>query len=319
MTIVPSFGALLLVYCLLQASSNTAQGPYQGMLPDQVPDEQRGRASGLYGGLQMVALLLASVLIGLVLIPSGHLSLAILSIAGVLAVTGAMVVFGVSDVRTTGPAGGSLARSILLSFVVDVRRYPDFAWLMVSRLLFLISIAGVERFALYFIQDTFHLTSSDASKDTSYLLLAIVLVAALVSTTAGFLSERWGRKRLVAAACLVGAIGVALMITAHSLAAILLFGIVLGVATGIFLSVDWAFATDLIPKAEAGRYMGISNIATAGSGILAGIVFGPIIDFFNHAGGTAGTLGYQVMFGIAAAFYLIAMLTLRPVREIKVS
>jgi MFS family permease len=83
--------------------------------------------------------------------------------------------------------------------------------------------------------------------------------------------------------------------------------------------VDWAFATDLIPKGEAGRYMGISNIATAGSGILAGVLMGPVISIFNTvSGGPSPTLGYRVMFGMATAFFLIAFLTLRPVREIKV-
>ena len=62
--------------------------------------------------------------------------------------------------------------------------------------------------------------------------------------------------------------------------------------------------------------MGVSNIATASSGILAGFLLGPIIDIVNK--GTTGAAGYRVMFGISAVFFLIAFFTLRPVREIKV-
>ena len=36
-----------------------------------------------------------------------------------------------------------------------------------------------------------------------------------------------------------------------------------GSASGAFLSVDWALMTDIIPKASAGRYMGLSNIVEA--------------------------------------------------------
>jgi MFS family permease len=43
----------------------------------------------------------------------------------------------------------------------------------------------------------------------------------------------------------------------------------LGLCLGVFLSVDWALMTDIIPKAESGRYMGISNVVTAGSGLIA--------------------------------------------------
>ncbi len=316
MALVTSYWVLVLVYAMLQAASNTAQGPYQGMLPDQVPDDQRGKASGYYGGLQMAGILISSVVIGVVLIPRGFLQLSILSIAAVIAVTGAMVIFGVPDVRTTRQTQHGLGRSIALSFVLDFKRYPDFSWLMASRLLFLIATGGIQSFAVFFIQYTFGLSEGQAVLQAGFLLVAITVVAAIVSTTAGYLSEQWGRKRLVATACVVGAIGATLFITAQSLLTVLIFGVVVGIAAGIFLSVDWAFATDLIPKAEAGRYMGVSNIATAGSGIIAVFLLGPVIDAFNS--GRTSSVGYRVMFGIAAAFYVIALLTLKPVREIKV-
>jgi MFS family permease len=315
MAAVPSFWLLFIVYSLLQLSSNTAQGPYQGMLPDQVRDDQRGEASGYYGFLQMIGLIAAAVIIG-ILVPERLRWLSILSIAAVFAITASMAIFGVRDVRTTRRSTQTLGRSIGTSFVLDVKRYPDFAWLMASRLLFLIALTGIQRFALYFLQYTFHLTADAAKRDTGYLLIIIVAVAASVSLTAGYLSERFGRKRFVAAACVIGAVGAVLMITAQSIAMVLAFGVILGIGLGIFLSVDWAFATDLIPKAEAGRYMGVSNIATASSGIIAGFLLGPIIDIFNK-GGTS-TIGYRVLFGVSAAFFVIAFFTLRPVREIKV-
>jgi MFS family permease len=315
MAIVPSFWILFVVYSALQLFSNTAQGPYQGMLPDQVPEDQRGQASGYYGALQMVGLVSAAVVIG-ILIPSNLRWISIMSIALVIAVTGAMAVFGVRDVRTTRRSTQTLGRSIALSFVLDVKRYPDFAWLMVSRLLFLIALVGIQRFALNFLQDTFRLSDDAAKRDTGFLIIIIVTVAAVVSLSAGYLSERFGRKRFVAAACLIGAVGAGLMIFATTIPLVLVFGVILGLGFGIFLSVDWAFATDLIPKAEAGRYMGVSNIATASSGILAGFLLGPIIDIVNR--GTTGAAGYRVMFGISAVFFLIAFFTLRPVREIKV-
>ncbi len=315
MAIVPSFWVLFVVYSALQLFSNTAQGPYQGMLPDQVPDDQRGQASGYYGALQMVGLVSAAIVIGIV-IPNRLRWISIMSIALVIALTAGMAVFGGRDVQTTRRSTETLGKSIALSFVLDVKRYPDFAWLMVSRLLFLIALVGIQRFALNFLQDTFRLSDDAAKRDTGYLLIVIVTVAAAVSLSAGYLSERYGRKRFVGAACLIGALGAALMVTASTIPLVLIFGVILGFGFGIFLSVDWAFATDLIPKAEAGRYMGVSNIATASSGILAGFLLGPVIDIFNRGG--ASTVGYRVMFGISAAFFLIAFLTLRPVREIKV-
>ena len=51
-----------------------------------------------------------------------------------------------------------------------------------------------------------------------------------------------------------------------------------GVGGGSFLAVDWALMTDIIPKASSGRYMGISNVATATNGVVATVIGGLIID-----------------------------------------
>ena len=59
-----------------------------------------------------------------------------------------------------------------------------------------------------------------------------------------------------------------------------------GVGGGSFLAVDWALMTDIIPKASAGRFMGISNVATATNGVVAGLVGYFIVDRFAGAGAT---------------------------------
>ena len=313
---VTSYWMLLVAYAFFQMASNTAQGPYQGMLPDQVPAGQRAEASGYYGMMNMVGTIFGFLVVGAILIPTHHTRLAILTLPVVVAVAGALVFFGVPDRRITRKADPSVARSVFLSFAIDAKRYRDFAWLMVSRLFFLMAPVGVSTFALNYIRFTFSYTKEQASLYSSILLAIVVVFAAIMSMTAGFLAQRYGKKRMVAAACIIGAVGSTLLIFAPSLMWILVFGVILGISLGVFLSVDWAFMTDLIPKAEAGRYMGVSNIATASAGLIARPILGPIIDAFNN--NRTSTVGYRVMFGIVTLFYLVAFVTLRPVREIKI-
>ena len=313
---VTSYWALLLVYVLFQIASNTAQGPYQGMLPDQVQADQRGEASGYYGLMNMLGTIVGFLVVGALLIPTHHLRLAILTLPLVIAIAGALVIFGVPDRRRTSAASQRLGRSVLLSVAIDTRRYRDFAWLMVSRLFFLMAPVAIGTYAFNFIRYTFNYSEGKASLYSSALQATILVFAAVLCMTAGFLAERFGKKRLIAAACLIGAVGSTLLIFAPSLPWILGFGLIVGISLGTFLSVDWAFMTDLIPKAEAGRYMGVSNIATASAGLIARPILGPIIDAFNN--NRASAVGYRVMFGIVTGFFLIALLTLQPVREIKV-
>jgi len=313
---VTSYWTLLAVYVFFQMASNTAQGPYQGMLPDQVPADQRGEASGYYGLMNMVGTIIGFLVVGALLIPTHHLRLAILTLPIVIAIAGALVIFGVPDRQRTSAPDQPVGRSIFLSFAIDTRRYRDFAWLMVSRLFFLMGVVGISTYAFNFIRFTFHYSEGQASLYSSALQAIVVLFAAVLAMTAGFFAERYGKKRLVAAACVIGGAGSALLIFAPNLIWILAFGIIVGISLGVFLSVDWAFMTDLIPKAEAGRYMGVSNIATASAGFIARPILGPIIDAFNN--NRTSAVGYRVMFGIVTGFFLIAFLTLRPVREIKV-
>jgi MFS family permease len=313
---VTSYWALLLVYVLFQIASNTAQGPYQGMLPDQVQAEQRGEASGYYGLMNMLGTIVGFLVVGALLIPTHHLRLAILTLPVVIAIAGALVIFGVPDRRRTSAPAQRLRRSVLLSVAIDTKRYRDFAWLMVSRLFFLMAPVAIGTYAFNFIRYTFNYSEGKASLYSAVLQATILVFAAVLCMTAGFLAERFGKKRLIAAACVIGAVGSTLLIFAPSLPWILGFGLIVGISLGTFLSVDWAFMTDLIPKAEAGRYMGVSNIATASAGLIARPILGPIIDAFNNNRSSA--VGYRVMFGIVTGFFLIALLTLQPVREIKV-
>src|SRR5205807_2590322 len=81
-----SYWLLVIFYFFLQTASNTAQGPYQGLQPDVVPEDQRGTASGYYGLANLVGLLGGTVVAGTILAHAGRPA-AVGSIAALLAVT----------------------------------------------------------------------------------------------------------------------------------------------------------------------------------------------------------------------------------------
>jgi MFS family permease len=95
-----------------------------------------------------------------------------------------------------------------------------------------------------------------------------------------------------------------------------LVGVLIGIGYGLFYSVDWAFIQDVIPHDEAGLFMGFSNIATAGSGIIARFVGGFLLDPFNagpHILGLPG--GYPVIFVVFCAWLVIGALLILKVPE----
>jgi MFS family permease len=95
-----------------------------------------------------------------------------------------------------------------------------------------------------------------------------------------------------------------------------LVGIVIGLGLGTFFSVDWAFITDVIPAAEAGLFMGFSNLATAGSGLLARGLAGPLHDYFNQGPPILGLPGgYPVIFTIFFVWLVLGSLAIYRVPE----
>src|SRR5205823_3002693 len=78
-----SYWWIVVFYFLLQFASNTAQSPYQGLLPDVVPATQRGEASGYYGVANLVGIAAGTVGAGLLLAHFGR-GAAIFSIGVVL-------------------------------------------------------------------------------------------------------------------------------------------------------------------------------------------------------------------------------------------
>ncbi len=305
LTLAGSYGALIIPYCALQICSNTAEGAYQGMLPDQVPQEHRGRAAGYYGLAVFIGTALGFLLTGQ-LIAVGHIRLALLVVAVVVIAAMLATVLLVPDAPASGRMP-SRREAWLGIFSFRPREHPDFTWLLASRLLVLMGITGLTDFAQFYIKATFypghgsHL-ANQAAGSTSVLLAVVVLCAVVVTLPAGRLSQRVGRRVLVRAAAWLGAVGTLLLIPANSLVWVYVVGILVGSAFGILLSVDWAFVADLVPKGQSGRFMGISNLATAGAGILATIVAGPLLDFGN---GLHHNSGYPMIFGFFAISLMV--------------
>ncbi|MBA7466076.1 hypothetical protein ES707_01249 [subsurface metagenome] len=292
-----SYLTLFITYCLLQVSSNTAQGPYQAFIPDLVPEEKRGRASGVKTLLEFVGGLVVVRLIAYFMDryfteqggPWLWYALAILGI--VLLGTMLATILTVKERPGAGGPKLPLLPALYRSFKIDVKANRDFVWFLVSRLLILMAFSALQKFALYFFMDVVGITSPAAVTADLLIVVGACMLAAVYP--AGRLSDRIGRKPIVVSSGLLSALGIMLLFFSQSYGAIMFSGAILGFSFGAFMSTNWALATDLVAKGEEARYLGLTNLATAGGSALTLFTIGPMIDFFNAYD---SGLGYQVMF-----------------------
>ena len=364
-----AYAVLLAGIILLQISSNVAQGAVQGLIPDLVPEDQRGQASGVKAVMELVPVFLV-VFIG-PLVDAGRIWLTVGIIMGSLFLTMLITLLFVHEKplreKPTDPIGEPLLRLVALAvlFVAvtqgavwlvrsggtalagrgatvglqvavvglagligmagsiilgvyfgawvgigqEARQQTSFIWWVINRLLFLAAVGSVQGFAQYFLADVLHIPN--AATMTTVLLAVVAVFLIAFALIGGRLSDRIGRKRLVALSGLVAAVGTFLLLFSTNIPMVIVSGCIIGVGAGTFMATNWALGTDLVPPEEAGRYLGISNLAGAGAGIVGAGIGGPMADFFN---GLRPGLGYLVIFAIYGALFLVSVVTLAKVR-----
>jgi Na+/melibiose symporter-like transporter len=164
---------LFIGYVGLQFSSNIAHGPMQGLMPDRVPKTQMGTASSLKTFMDLIALVVASLLAGRLFDSVTRDPTAIMLVVMVLlAVSTAITVLGVKE-NSAHPEERTNWKVVLDQFKIKFRDHPDYWWLLVERLLFLLGIYGVQSFAQYYLQDV--LRVPDPPKQTGDLLASLTV------------------------------------------------------------------------------------------------------------------------------------------------
>lgn len=309
-----SFLFLLIGYCLLQVATNIAQGPFQAFIPDMVPLGRRGVASGakglaeILGGVAFLRLV-AYFMDNYTSSGSDIWLWAAIGFLGLMLLAAMIAtVLTVKEQPSSSTGQPSALKTLAGAYKIDTKSNPGFIWFLVSRLFILMAMVVLQTFALYFIMDVIdHPNPAGVAAD---LLITVGVFLIVAVYPAGQLSDRFGRKPVILFSGLVGIAGILVLLVSRSYLGTLVCGGLLGLSAGAFLSTNWALATDLVPAGEEARYLGLTNIATAGAGALARLT-GPLIDFFNNR---QSGLGYTVMLLMCILYFVIGSAAVIPIR-----
>ncbi|MEF2278654.1 MFS transporter [Deinococcus sp. YIM 134068] len=303
---VGGFWVYVLGFLLVQFGNNYATAPYSALIPQLVPPEQRGRYSGVMAMLQAVGQLLGAVAAFVV----GLLNLPVLVsfglIAAVLLIPALVTLRGVPE---TGGTAIQTARGPTLSWR-ELFAHQPFFWVFVTRVLFALGQYSVQPFLQYYNTDV--LAQRDAETSTSIMLVCIIVGSIASALVGGRLSDRVGRKPVIYVAGTVMAAAALLLLLAPSYPVALALAACFGLGFGAFTSVDWALGSDAMPSASSyARDMGIWHVAFVAPQ-MSSAPQGALLDWGNAQG---GNLGYTLVFGIAALFFLAGVVLVRNVPE----
>ncbi len=305
----PVFWIFFTGFVLTQIAANIGTAAYQGLLPDRVPMEQRGAASGYLGMMTILGnvgsliaagLLLAAVKPGPTLAPTVRSGAAIFYLIGiaVLVIGTAVTVVGIREARTVAPPNDGNFLELWLSPL----RHHNFRWVFLTRVSVMLGLTLFLTFIEYYFANVAHVSNFILS--TALVALLALAGAVIGAITLGMLSDRIGRVGIVAVSTGLMTIPALAFVIAPQIP-LWPLGLLFGAGYGAYTSVDWALAVDSLPDLPAaGKDMGVWSIATNLPAVIAPVLGSAVIAGAGGLG-ISTAIAYRSVFGLAGIFLLL--------------
>lgn len=299
-----SLPTVILAYLGMQIFTNVAAGAWQPTLADFVPSTQRGTSAGIKG---VFTLLGSAIGVGVItaLFAANLSDVAFILIASVYAVTTLINAAGMWKLDKPMP---ELKPLNLKEVVVDLFHVQKrqgisiFWWFVLGSFLIYMGVSGFQFFGIYYLESILHITGQDAiARATQISGLLNLLIGMIFALLAGVLSDKFGRRNIIIISVLISSIVGLFFPFARTFAIFLGFSAIYSAASGVILSVDTAFTSDLVPGDEAGKYMAYANLAVGVANGAAPPIFGLILNFQG-----APTLTSFIIFFVVSTLFFIS-------------
>jgi len=299
LAVVPFMDELfsITVFWLFAAISlNCMQPAVTAIVADRFPLNERGMASGFVGA-GMTAGCPAGVAISGLMADQLTLAYWAFSIA-IIVVSLAFILLNPEPRQTYPEPKPFQFKSFFSGFWISPKKHPDFAWAFLGRFTIYMGYQGIVTYLLYIMQDYIGLSQSDANT-TMAKVSGITLVGLIVSGFfSGWLSDRIGRRKpLVFIASILMATAISMPLISPTVQGMLLYGAIIGIGYGAFMSVDLALMTQVLPNKEGsdtGKDLGILTTAVNIPQILSPVLAAWLLSMTEN--------NYQILFVVALVF-----------------
>jgi len=310
-----SFPLVLIGYAIIQFFFNAAGAAYAGIIPDVVPAQETGKASGFLATMTQLGIGTGLGVTSLV----GH-NRAVYLVLGIVAFLSLAPTVWAARGEGETPVAPRPRRPLgeTISEFLRPLHEGDFAWVIFTRLMISSGITAVLYFLLNFFRDVVLQTKSGAEAFTSNWLLVVVVTAIPFGFFGGLVSDRIHRRKIFVylaggAQAFVAIVFIALYPTAIPL--VFALGVAYGVGYGLYFAVDWALACDTLPDPKASaKDMGLFHIALTLPQAVIPFFGGPLIDALN---GPHGNGGYRVVFSSAVVFLFMGTVLVSRIKTVR--
>lgn len=280
-------------------------GTYMG---DRLPESQRGLVAGINGAMVQISPILGILLSGRLV----DYPVLLFAVPGIVAVLGALpFVIRMKDPSTIGedfPKPSILG--VFKQVLFDPRKYPDFGWVWISKLLVFVSIYSMSVYSVYFLMERLSMDAGDVAGITAMAGGLGILAAMIGALGGGIVSDKIKRRKpLILLAGVLFCVGLVTVGLMQSVAMYLIGSVLFTLGSGLFGSVDQALTLDVLPSRKAsGRFIAIMALGNEIPKAIAPAFAGLLVAF----GG-----GYQTVYFVAAAFAVVGCLLVLGVKKVR--
>jgi MFS transporter, UMF1 family len=327
-----------IAFVIANFAYQSAQPFYNAMMPELVPENERGRLSGFgtamgyvgsivgvllvipffTGGLPVIGALQQGVMNALrTVVPftatGGRVSTFVPTALLFLLFSLPLILFcrDHSPKRDRAPINWRAAFRDVGGTIRDARRHPGALRFILTSFLYQDAVGTIVSFmTLYAVRAVGFEEGSETT-----LFLVLTGPAIFGSYIAGVLVDRIGAKKTLMLTLAIWVVLLGAMIAAPSKNAFWIVGLLIGLNFGGVVTAERPVLLSLVPDVEAGRYFSLMLLSSRAAAILGPLLWALTVDGLEASFGTA--VAYRAAVFVVALMFAIALLLLRRVPDVR--
>jgi MFS family permease len=295
-------------WSLLQIGLNCMLAPCVAILSDRIPQKSRGTLSAFYGVGQIIGASLGTI-IGSAFVDTPKVGFTIGTVCWLFLGIITVVLIPKEPSAVANATDKFSFRQVLMQFRPPTHSASDFYKALVGRLMLILRYNMIVGFQLYVCMRYIGQDQKTAAATVSTMSVIIMVISLVISLCSGPVSDRLGKRKLpVFVSSVIIAIGIAVPWLWPTKIAMFVYAGLMGLGYGMYMAVDQALNIDVLPNPdEAGKDLGILNLANTLGQVIAPAVVSPIVTL---------TGSYFQVFPIAIAAVIIGAVVIMTIKKV---